>query len=147
MTAEEIRARQARCRPHLLRLRMLAGTVAGRTQAPAEIRRAASAVMAEVTAAGRAPARIAETGPGGRAAEPFLGIRLVRLAEAAEEAAAAARDGNAAAVRRHVRRFETLTSAVWIVQHVLHGASPRQAVTSSAHGARQRATGPGPAGR
>lgn len=133
IAAEEMYLRQARCQLHLLRLRTLAaetGTGVAR-QAPAEIRRAASAVLAEVTAVGRAAPGAAAPGTSGAA--PFLGVRLARLTAAAQDVAAAAQDGNAAAVRHHVRRFETLTSAVWTVQYVLHGMAPsRQTLASSA---------------
>ncbi len=135
--AEEIYLRQARCQPHLLRLRAVAASAGTRvgSQAPAEIMQAAEAVLAEVTAAGRAWPGTAGVA-GGPDAAPFLGVRLARLTAAADDAVAAAREGNAAALRSHVRRFETLTSAVWTVQHVLHGAVPsRQAPASSAPGA------------
>ena len=122
--AEEIYVRQARCQPHLLRLRTLAartGTADG--QVPAEIRQAVSAVLAEVTAAARIWPGMAAAAPANPDA-PFLGVRLARLTAAAEDAVAAAQEGNTAAARCHVQRFETLTSAVWTVQQVLHGAAP-----------------------
>jgi hypothetical protein len=46
----------------------------------------------------------------------FLAVRLSRLAVAAGEAVAAAGAGDFVQLRRHLRRFEALTSAIWAVQ-------------------------------
>lgn len=123
---EQIDLRQARCRPYMLRLRALTAGNGGAVpaQAPAEIRQATSVILTEVTAVGRVWPGTAAAAPGDQDAVPFLGVRLARLAEAAEDAVAAALEGNTAAVRRHVRRFETLISVVWTVQHMLHGSGP-----------------------
>ena len=47
-----------------------------------------------------------------------------RLAAAADDAAAAARAGGAAELRRHLRRFDTLTAAIWTVQDALSVTHP-----------------------
>jgi hypothetical protein len=46
----------------------------------------------------------------------MLDARLGRLAAAADEAVAAAQDADVATLRRHLRKFEVLTSALWTVQ-------------------------------
>jgi hypothetical protein len=90
--------------------------------------RATGAIIAEAEAASRAA--LAADGDSRRqpGAGTFLRVRLNRLAGAAEEAIAAARDGDAAGLRRHLRRFEAVTSAIWTVQHAVCGpaASARQ---------------------
>jgi hypothetical protein len=45
----------------------------------------------------------------------FLDVRLSRLAAAADDAIAAAWAGDFTQLRRHLPRFETLTSAIWAV--------------------------------
>jgi hypothetical protein len=110
--ADQLEDRQARCLPHLLRLRMLVGT----PEAPlpwlavAEVTRATEAILAEVEAAVRA---VTGGGPG---TGIFLDVRLSRLAAAADDAIAAAWAGDFTQLRRHLPRFETLTSAIWAVQ-------------------------------
>ena len=46
----------------------------------------------------------------------FLRVRLDRLAAAADNAIAAARAGDFGEMRQYLRRFDTLTSAIWTVQ-------------------------------
>jgi len=69
--ADQIREHQARCQPHLLRLRLLARGEA-RTTAPrqiaAEVREATNAVLAEAEAAIRTALAAAERMRGGSAA-------------------------------------------------------------------------------
>lgn len=120
--ADQIRDHQARSQPHVLRLRMLAHTEAGVAlprRVILEVVRATHAIIAEAEAAGAAAGgrREAEAGT-------FLRVRLNRLAAAADEAIAAARGGDAAVLRRHLHRFDTLTSAVWAVQHAVYGHAP-----------------------
>jgi hypothetical protein len=113
---------QARCLPHLLTLRMLAR---GTPEAPlpwlavAEVTRATEAILAEVEVAVRAVTGGGPDATGG-ACGPcpgiFLSVRLSRLAAAAGDAIAAAGAGDFTQLRRHLRRFETLTSAIWAVQ-------------------------------
>lgn len=104
---------QARCLPHLLTLRMLARDM---PEAPlpwltvAEVTRATEAILAEVEAAVRA---VTGGGPGTRT---FLDVRLSRLVAAADDAIAAARAEDFTQLRRRLPRFETLTSAIWVVQ-------------------------------
>ena len=99
---------RARCLPHLLTLRMLARYT---PEAPLPW-----LAVAEVEAAVRA---VTEGGPGGTVGPGigiFLGVRLSRLAAAANDAIAAAGAGDFTQLRTHLRRFDTLTSAIWAVQ-------------------------------
>jgi len=108
---------RARCLPHLLTLRMLARYTPEASLpwlAVTEVTRATGAILAEVEAAVRAvtgddPA--ATAGPG-----IFLGVRLSRLAAAADDAIAAAGAEDYTQLRTHLRRFDTLTAAIWAVQ-------------------------------
>ena len=117
-TADDVRDHQARWGPHGAWLWILA---VGAADAPladglaGQVTKATSAILAEVKAAERAaPASAA----GGRTAgtRPLLAARLTRLEHAAEDAVASARDGNAVTLRDQLRRFGTLTSAMWTVQ-------------------------------
>ena len=105
---------QARCLPHLIGLQMLAQGEAGvplPRWAAAEVARATGAVLAEAEAASRAvltTVRSSQNPVDG----PFLRA-LDQLAAAADDAIAAARAGNPAAMSRHLRRFDALSSAVW----------------------------------
>jgi hypothetical protein len=114
--AELTEGHQAHCLPHLLMLRMLAGDDAEAPspwRAMAEVAQATDAILAEVEVAGR-EARAA-TG-GGPDPGIFLSVRLSRLAAA--DAVAAAGAGDFTQLRRHLHRFEVLTSAIWAVQDV-----------------------------
>ena len=110
---------RARCLPHLLTLRMLARytpEVPLPWLAVAEVTQATEAILAEVEAAVRA---VTGGGPGdtvGPGIGIFLGVRLSRLAAAAHDALAAAGAGDSTQLRTHLRRFDTLTSAIWAVQ-------------------------------
>ena len=114
--ADRTEDHQARCVPHLVRLRMLARTEA---DAPLpwlvadEVIQATEAILAEAEAAGREATTAAEVGLD---TAMFLGARLTRLASAASDAVAAAWMGDFAQLRRHLARFDTLTSAIWTVQ-------------------------------
>ena len=57
-----------------------------------------------------------------RPAAAELGRWLDRLAAAANDAIAAARTGDSGAMRRHLRRFDALTSAIWTVQNAVYGS-------------------------
>ena len=114
--ADQTESHQARCLPHLLVLRMLAGEdaeVPGPWLAMAKVAQATDAILAEAEAAGREARAVGGDGPG---LGIFLSVRLSRLAVAAGEAVAAAGAGDFTQLRRHLRRFETLTSAIWTVQ-------------------------------
>jgi len=119
---------QARCLPHLLSLRMLAqGEVAPLPWLAAdEIARATQAILAEAVAAGgeaagrEAADRAARGGPG---LGIFLAVRLSRLSAAADDALTAAWTGDFTQLRRHLARFDTLTSAIWTVQRAVYGPS------------------------
>ena len=110
--ADQLEDHHARCLPHLLRLRMLVGTLEAALpwQAVAEVTRATEAILAEVEAAVRAGTR------GGQGTGIVLDVRLSRLAAAADDAIVAARAGDFTQLRRYLPRFETLTLAIWAVQ-------------------------------
>ena len=114
--ADQTQDHQTRCVPHLIRLRMLACTEVDAPPpwlAAAEVIRATEAILAEAEAAGREAGIAARVGPD---TGIFLGVRLSRLASAAGDAIAAAQAGDFAQLRRHLARFDTLTSAIWAVQ-------------------------------
>jgi hypothetical protein len=124
--ADEIRDHQARCHPHLLRLRLLtqreASTTAPR-QIVAEVREATNAVLTEAEAAIRTALSAADRRRK-PATETFLWVRLARLAEAADGAVNAAHGAHAYALRTRLRRFDELTSAIWTVQDAVCGQVP-----------------------
>jgi hypothetical protein len=125
--ADQIQDHRARCLAHLISLRMLARDDAGMPPprwVVVETARATSAILAEAEAAGRA-ALAGVGGDRGRGDETFLRVRLDRLAAAAHDAITAARAGNSAELRQHLRRFEVLTSAIWSVHDAVYG--PRRA--------------------
>jgi hypothetical protein len=142
---EEIRERQARCQEHLIRLRMLSRAEAGvllPQLAAAEVGQATEAVLAEVEAVGGLTTAAGNGRTEGTG--PFLGVRLARLAAAADEAIRAALAGDTAALRGYVHRFDSLVSAIWVVQQALHRrAAPGRpdAVTGSRMGPPARAGG------
>ena len=121
--ADDIRDHQARCQPHMFRLRMLARGEAGFGLPAVEVGEATGAIIAEAEASSRAALAAGADGshPG---AGTFLRVRLDRLTVAADEAIAAARHGNPADLRLHLLRFEALTSAIWTVQDSLYGQLP-----------------------
>ena len=51
----------------------------------------------------------------------LLSMRLSRLTAAANDAIAAAGDGDSGQLRRYLHRFEVLTSAIWTVQLAVSG--------------------------
>ncbi len=119
--ADRIEDHQARCLPHVLRLRMLARDEAetlGPWRAAAEVVKATGAILAEAEAAGREARTGAAGGPG---TGIFLGVRLSRLAAAADDVIASAGAGEFAQLRRQLRRFETLTAAIWAVHGAVSG--------------------------
>jgi hypothetical protein len=120
--ADEIRDHQERCQPHVLRLRMLALDEAGPAPVAVDVGEATGAILAEAEASSRAALAAADGSHPG--AGTFLRVRLDRLAVAADEAIAAARHGNPADLRLHLRRFEALTAAIWTVQDSLYGQLP-----------------------
>lgn len=122
-TADPIQEHQARCLAPLISLRMLAQGEAG-VPLPrwvvVEVAQATNTVLAEVEAAGRAVLTAAGSGHSGDGA--FLWVRLDRLATAASDAIAAARAGDFGEMRRHLCRFDVLTSAIWTVQDAVYGS-------------------------
>ena len=113
---DQLEDHQARCLPHLLTLQMLARYT---PEAPlpwlavAEVTQATEAIVAEVEAAVRA---VTGGGPDRPGTGIFLGTRLSRLAAAADDAIVAAGAGDFTQLRGHLRRFDSLTSAIWAVQ-------------------------------
>ncbi len=81
-----------------------------------EVIQATGAILAEAEASRNDTIAAAGAGPAGGT---FLSVRLSRLATAANDAIAAAGDGDSAQLRRHLRRFEVLTSAIWTVQQAV----------------------------
>jgi hypothetical protein len=124
-------------------LRALAGHGPGEPLSPAvadEVGQETSVILAEADAAARA-ALAAFTGSGRRAVAGFLAARLTRLAAAAREATDAAKESDAGMLHRTLRRFESLTLAMWAVQLGIPGpattACPPAAPCASG-------SGPGP---
>ena len=119
---DQLEDHQACCLPHLLTLRMLVRDTPEPPPpwlAAADVTRATKAILAEVETAVRT---VTGGGPGspdslgGPGAGIFLSVRLSRLAAAADDAIAAAGAGDFTQLRCHLRRFDTLTSAIWAVQ-------------------------------
>ena len=82
--ADDIRDHQARCQPHMFRLRMLARGEAGFGLPAVEVGEATGAIIAEAEASSRAALAAGADGshPG---AGTFLRVRLDRLTVAADE--------------------------------------------------------------
>jgi hypothetical protein len=137
-TADQIHDHQERCRAHLLSLRMLAWGEEDPALAAAQADKATGAIIAEVDAAIRT-ALADDFGSRRRpAAGTFLRVRLDRLVAAAQELVTAARDEDYAGLRRHLRRFEALTSASWTVQEAVFGPVPPPRGPSTLEGSRRR---------
>jgi len=121
--ADQLQEHQDRCLAPLIALRMLAQGEAG-TPLPrwvvVEVAQATGTVLAAAEAAGRAALAATGADSGHRGDETFLRVRLDRLAAAAGDAIAAARAGNSGEMRRHLRRFDALTSAIWTVQDAVY---------------------------
>jgi hypothetical protein len=120
--ADQIQDHRTRCLASLISLRMLAQGEAG-TPLPrwvvVEVAQATGTVLAEADAAGAAALTAAGGDhPGG---STFLRVRLDRLAAAADDAIAAARAEDSGEMRRHLRRFDALTAAIWAVQDAVYG--------------------------
>jgi hypothetical protein len=116
---DDVRHHHTRCARDRARLRMLACDPGGAPLPPGAVRQvvqATSAILAEAREAARTAltAGPASRRPSGR--RSFLAARLIRLENAAHEAIASARDGDAAALRQRLHRFDALTSAMWTVQ-------------------------------
>jgi hypothetical protein len=116
---DEIDEHRVRCQSYLLELQMLGHVEAKPAPTAAEVAQATGAIISEVSAAGRAALTAGSRRHPG--VGPFLEARLNRLVTAAEEVIAAARDGDSAALRRVLHRFEALTSAIWTVQDAVRG--------------------------
>jgi hypothetical protein len=124
IVADPIDDHQARCETRLARLWMLADATGDGTlprPVATEVRKATNAIIAEAEAAGRAALAATAGHRGELAAETFLLVRLTRLAEAADQAVSAASTMDANGLRRHLHRFDSLSSAMWAVQHAVYG--------------------------
>ena len=119
--ANQIKDHQARCLASLISLRMLAQGEAG-VPLPrwvvVEVAQATGTVLAEAEAAALTTVGVNSDHPGDGT---FLRVRLDRLAAAASDAITAARAGDSGEMRRHLRRFDALTSAIWTVQDAVYG--------------------------
>ena len=115
---EEMREHHTRCVPYRVRLRIVARDEAAALPPGVvhEVGQAISAILAGARAAERAAVAAGSGGGRGSRVARFLAARLARLAAAADDALTSARDGNAVALRQHLRRFDALTSALWTVQ-------------------------------
>ena len=123
--ADQIHDYQARCLAPLISLRMLAQGEAGMPLprwVEVEVAQATGAVIAEAEAAGRATLSAIGASVVHPRDETFMRVRLERLAVAANAAITAARAGDFAEMRVHLRRFESLTSAIWTVQNAVSGS-------------------------
>lgn len=117
---DQMRDHRSRCQRQLSRLRMLAlgQDMVLPQRVAVEIRDATNAIIAETEAMSRAVLRAGREEPG---AETFLWVRITRLALAADKAVMAARNGDFHELRTHLHHFDTLTAAIWTVQHAVHG--------------------------
>jgi len=109
----------------LISLRMLAQGEEGAAlplRVVVEVAQATATVLAEAEAAGLAALAAVGINSGHPRDGTFLQVRLNRLAAAADDVLSAARAGNSGEMRRHLRRFDTLTSAIWMVQDSLYGS-------------------------
>jgi hypothetical protein len=125
---DQIQEHRARCAALLVSLRMLTQEEAGASPSRwvvVEVAQATGTVLAEVEAASRA----ALAGGGRPGDETFLRVRLDRLAAAADDAIAAARAGESGEMRRHLHRFDALTSAIWTVQDAVYRSRPVSAAS------------------
>jgi hypothetical protein len=123
--ADEVRDHQARCVAALISLRMLAQGEAGLPLprwVEAEVAQATGTVLTEAEAASRSALTAAGVGGDPPGDGTFLRVRLDRLAAAANFAITAARAGDSGEMRRHLCRFEALTSAIWTVQDAVYGS-------------------------
>jgi hypothetical protein len=124
MAYEQLDDYRSRCRQRLLRLRILAGSQDGAVlplEFSVEVRDATNAIIAEMEAMSRAALRADGQGP---QAETFLWGRIARLASAADRAVDAASSQDVPGLRAHIHQFDTLTSAIWTVQHAAYGKQP-----------------------
>ena len=118
---DQMRNHRSRCQRQLSRLRMLTLSQDGMVlsgRIAAEIRSATNEIIAQTEAMSHAVLRAGRQEPG---AETFLWVRVSRLALAADQAVIAARNGDMHGLRTHLHHFDTLTSAIWTVQHAVHG--------------------------
>ncbi len=123
--ADEIDNRRSRCRQHLLRLHVLARNpddAALSRDIAAEVRDATNAIIAEAEAMSHDAVRAGgERDPN---AQTFVWVRVTRLAAAADRAVSAAGNRDLPRLRAHLRHFDSLTAAIWAVEHAVYGQCP-----------------------
>jgi hypothetical protein len=102
---------RAQCQPHLTRLGFIARGESEMDNAYGDVVLATGAILAEATEATRDAGMV-------------LLVRRERLIRAADDAIAAARDGNPGELRRRLWRFSTLASAIWTVHDHFRGVRP-----------------------
>lgn len=118
---DTVEAHQARCQPYLLTLRMIVHGEADPVltgRAVVEVAQAARAVLAEAEIAVRG---VGDVSAGGPCAAVLVGVRLNRLAAAAEDVIASAGSGDRGQMRCHLHRFDALTAAFWTVRQAVYG--------------------------
>ncbi len=128
---EQIQQCRVRCAPDISGLRMLARDLADVPLTPGGVLQTAQATNAIVVQA-RAGCRTALGGVNGgppRSGDlSLLATRLARLEAAAGAAVVAASQGNTTSLRRHLWRFDALTTAIWtVLSSVATGSRPAQA--------------------
>jgi hypothetical protein len=118
---DQVRERPSPCRQQLLTLRMLGFGQHGTALSgqAAAVRDVTNAIIAEAEAMSRTA--LEPGGSGQQGYEVFILVRVARLAMAADRAVTAARSGDAAALRDHLRHFDTLASALWTVHDAVSG--------------------------
>ncbi len=126
---EQMRQHQERCVLHQVRLRMLVHDLTGAlvtSRVIYETAQGTSAIVAEAKAGCRTALAPAAGGRHGSGHASLLGTRLARLEAAADDAVAAARASDTAALRQHLGRFDALTAAIWtVLPSVFTPARPR----------------------
>lgn len=121
-TNDQLDDYRSRYRQQLLRLRLLAGSRedgALPREFTVEIRDATNAIIAEVEAMSRTALQAGDRQ--NPQAETFLWVRIARLASAAGRAVDAARSQDVPGLLAHLHQFDSLTSALWQVQHATGG--------------------------
>jgi hypothetical protein len=116
---DDVRNHHTRCARDRARLRMLASDPGGAPLPPGAVRQvvqATSVILAEAKDAARTALTVGPASHGRSGRWSFLAARLTRLENAAHEAITSARDGDIAALRQRLHRFDALTSAMWTVQ-------------------------------
>ncbi len=118
---EQVQQCRVRCAPDISGLRMLARDLADVPLTPGGVlqtAQATNAIVVQARAGCRTALGAAGVAGGGLPRSGDLSLlttRLARLEAAAGAAVAAASQGNTASLRRHLWRFDALTTAIWTV--------------------------------